>query len=77
MALPPSTPQEAIANAHEWFERNSGWAPPDEGSRVSNTGTVGSDDASDMNLQKYNETGPPVIGRTAPSPSAAQKPMCR
>jgi hypothetical protein len=21
----------AIANAHEWFEHNSGWAPPDEG----------------------------------------------
>jgi len=25
------TPSEAIANAHEWFEVNSGWAPPDEG----------------------------------------------
>ena len=21
---------EAIRNAHEWFEVNSGWAPPDE-----------------------------------------------
>jgi hypothetical protein len=21
---------EAIRNAHEWFERNSGWAPPDD-----------------------------------------------
>jgi len=21
----------AIANTHEWFEHNSGWAPPDEG----------------------------------------------
>lgn len=21
----------AVANTHEWFERNSGWAPPDEG----------------------------------------------
>jgi hypothetical protein len=24
------TPAAAIANAHEWFEHNSGWAPPDE-----------------------------------------------
>jgi hypothetical protein len=24
------TRQEAIRNAHEWFEHNSGWAPPDE-----------------------------------------------
>ena len=23
--------QAAIAKAHEWFEVNSGWAPPDEG----------------------------------------------
>jgi hypothetical protein len=22
--------QDAIANAHAWFEANSGWAPPDE-----------------------------------------------
>jgi hypothetical protein len=21
----------AVANAHHWFEHNSGWAPPDEG----------------------------------------------
>jgi hypothetical protein len=28
---PPTTADEAIANAHEWFEHNSGWAPPDEG----------------------------------------------
>ena len=25
------TPTEAVANAHEWFEHHSGWAPPDEG----------------------------------------------
>jgi len=24
----------ALRNAHEWFERNSGWAPPDEESRA-------------------------------------------
>ena len=24
------THEEAIRNAHEWFEHNSGWAPPDE-----------------------------------------------
>jgi Family of unknown function (DUF5522) len=24
-----SSPAEAIAAAHEWFERHSGWAPPD------------------------------------------------
>jgi hypothetical protein len=23
------TPGEAVRNAHEWFEHNSGWAPPD------------------------------------------------
>ena len=28
----PATEADAIANAHEWFEHNSGWAPPDEGS---------------------------------------------
>ena len=22
--------EEAVANAHAWFEANSGWAPPDE-----------------------------------------------
>ena len=25
------TSEQAVANAHDWFERNSGWAPPDEG----------------------------------------------
>jgi hypothetical protein len=25
------TGAEAVANAHEWFERHSGWAPPDDG----------------------------------------------
>lgn len=25
------TPDQAIRNAHEWFEVNSGWAPPDVG----------------------------------------------
>ena len=29
VAMPPSTAAEAIRNAHEWFEVNSGWAPPD------------------------------------------------
>jgi hypothetical protein len=28
---PPSTAAEAVRNAHEWFEVNSGWAPPDDG----------------------------------------------
>lgn len=23
------TPAEAVAHAHDWFESNSGWAPPD------------------------------------------------
>jgi hypothetical protein len=23
------TPEEAVRNAHAWFEVNSGWAPPD------------------------------------------------
>jgi hypothetical protein len=27
---PPLDATTAIANAHEWFEHNSGWAPPDE-----------------------------------------------
>jgi hypothetical protein len=27
----PATSAEAVANAFEWFENNSGWAPPDEG----------------------------------------------
>jgi Family of unknown function (DUF5522) len=25
-----STPAEAIRRTHEWFERHSGWSPPDE-----------------------------------------------
>ena len=25
----PRTALEAVRNAHEWFEMNSGWAPPD------------------------------------------------
>jgi hypothetical protein len=25
-----SSANEAIRNAHEWFEVNSGWAPPDD-----------------------------------------------
>src|SRR5947207_8110528 len=25
-----ATAEEAVRNAHEWFEVNSGWAPPDE-----------------------------------------------
>ncbi len=31
MTLPPSPSDAAtaIANAHAWFEDNSGWAPPD------------------------------------------------
>lgn len=28
--LPPSSTGDAIANAHEWFDHHSGWAPPDE-----------------------------------------------
>ncbi len=28
---PPTNAADAIVNAHEWFEHNSGWAPPDEG----------------------------------------------
>jgi hypothetical protein len=28
------TPAAAIRAAHEWFENNSGWAPPDEGTMV-------------------------------------------
>jgi hypothetical protein len=28
---PQLTPAEAVRNAHQWFEVNSGWAPPDEG----------------------------------------------
>lgn len=27
----PTTGEQAVANAHVWFEHNSGWAPPDEG----------------------------------------------
>ena len=26
----PATATEAVRNVHEWFEHNSGWAPPDE-----------------------------------------------
>lgn len=26
---PPRSAAEAVANAHEFFEHNSGWAPPD------------------------------------------------
>jgi hypothetical protein len=26
-----ATAAEAVRNAHQWFEHNSGWAPPDEG----------------------------------------------
>ena len=25
----PMTALQAVANAHDWFEENSGWAPPD------------------------------------------------
>lgn len=28
---PRDAEQAAIVKAHEWFEVNSGWAPPDEG----------------------------------------------
>jgi hypothetical protein len=28
--VPTQTPATAIRAAHEWFENNSGWAPPDE-----------------------------------------------
>jgi hypothetical protein len=27
----PVDAAEAIANTHDWFEHNSGWAPPDDG----------------------------------------------
>jgi hypothetical protein len=27
---PPASRAAAVANAHAWFEVNSGWAPPDE-----------------------------------------------
>ena len=30
MTAPPDA-ATAVANAHAWFEVNSGWAPPDEG----------------------------------------------
>ena len=29
-AVQPQTSNEAVRNAHAWFEVNSGWAPPDE-----------------------------------------------
>ena len=28
--LSPTSDNDAVRNAHEWFERNSGWAPPDD-----------------------------------------------
>jgi hypothetical protein len=31
-AVQPVTPDDAIRNAHAWFEVNSGWAPPDDDS---------------------------------------------
>jgi hypothetical protein len=27
----PASHDEALATTHEWFDRHSGWAPPDEG----------------------------------------------
>lgn len=27
--MTPGSADEAVANAHAWFEVNSGWAPPD------------------------------------------------
>jgi len=30
VGMSPSTAAEAVRNAHEWFEVNSGWAPPDD-----------------------------------------------
>jgi hypothetical protein len=27
----PRDAQQAVRNAHAWFEHNSGWAPPDDG----------------------------------------------
>jgi hypothetical protein len=29
-ARTPATADEAVRNAHAWFEHNSGWAPPDD-----------------------------------------------
>lgn len=29
MGAAPMTPQQAVTNAHAWFEQHSGWAPPD------------------------------------------------
>ena len=29
MAHGPTTGDEAVRRAHEWFEHHSGWAPPD------------------------------------------------
>lgn len=29
MGHAPITAQQSVANAYEWFEHNSGWAPPD------------------------------------------------
>jgi hypothetical protein len=30
MAIRPATAEDAVRNAHAWFEVNSGWAPPAE-----------------------------------------------
>ena len=30
MRSAPTDGDEAVRNAHTWFEHNSGWAPPDE-----------------------------------------------
>jgi hypothetical protein len=30
VTLPPMGTGDAVRNAHEWFEVNSGWAPPDD-----------------------------------------------
>lgn len=29
-SVPPTDAAAAVRATHEWFERNSGWAPPDE-----------------------------------------------
>ena len=28
--MSPTDAEQAVRNAHVWFESNSGWAPPDE-----------------------------------------------
>ena len=30
IGMSPSSAAEAVRNAHDWFELNSGWAPPDD-----------------------------------------------